>query len=58
MSGFTIKKNQQEEYYFELKAANGVVIATGNLHRTLAGCENSIASVCKNADFNKIEYKY
>lgn len=46
---FQIYKDKAGEYRFRLTASNGQVIAVGEGYKTLANCENGIASVKKNA---------
>lgn len=57
----SVKKNSQEEkrfevleakngkHYFNLKATNGQIIGTSQMYETLAGCQNGVQSVTKNA---------
>jgi uncharacterized protein YegP (UPF0339 family)/endonuclease/exonuclease/phosphatase family metal-dependent hydrolase len=46
---FVITKNNNGKYQFNLKAANGVIILTGDEYSSKAGCLNGIESVRKNA---------
>ena len=46
---FQIDKDKAGEYRFRLTASNGQIIAVGEGYKTLANCENGIASVKKNA---------
>ena len=46
---FQIYKDKAGEYRFRLTASNGQIIAVGEGYKTLANCENGIASVKKNA---------
>jgi uncharacterized protein len=45
MSKFIISKRTNDEFQFNLKAANGQVILTSQGYSTKASCENGIASV-------------
>jgi len=42
-------------YKFDLKAANGQVIATSEVYKTAAACENGMESVCTNAPKAPVE---
>lgn len=46
---FELKQSKNDQYYFNLTAKNGQVIATSEQYTTKAACENGIASVCENA---------
>ena len=46
---FEIYADKAGEFRFRLKATNGQVIAVSEGYKALAGCENGIASVKKNA---------
>jgi len=46
---FEIYQDKAGEYRFRLKAGNGQVIATSEGYTALAGCENGVESVKKNA---------
>ncbi len=55
--GFAVEKNPKFEVYadkagelrFRLKASNGQIIATSEGYKSMASCQNGIASVKKNA---------
>lgn len=55
--GFAVERNPKFEVYadkagelrFRLKASNGQVIATSEGYKSMASCQNGIASVKKNA---------
>jgi uncharacterized protein len=49
MGKFQIKKRSNDEFQFNLKAANGEIILTSEGYKTKAGCDTGIASVKKNA---------
>ena len=42
-------------YKFDLKAANGQVIATSEVYKTTAACRKGIESICKNAPKAPVE---
>lgn len=46
---FVIKKDKAGEYRFNLKAANGEIIATSEGYSSKDACKNGIESVKKNA---------
>lgn len=46
---FEMYEDKAGEYRFRLKATNGEIIAVSEGYTSLAGCENGIASVKKNA---------
>lgn len=46
---FEIYHDKAGEFRFRLKATNGQIIAVSEGYKALAGCENGIASVKKNA---------
>ena len=46
---FEVYLDKAGEYRFHLKATNGEIIAVSEGYTTLAGCENGIESVKKNA---------
>ena len=52
---FEIYLDKAGEYRFRLKAANGEIIAVSEGYTALAGCENGIESVKKNAPDAEIE---
>ena len=47
MGKFVVKQSKNEQFFFNLKAANGEVIGTSEMYTTLKACENGIASVKK-----------
>jgi uncharacterized protein YegP (UPF0339 family) len=49
MAKFQIKKRNNGEFQFNLKAGNGEIILTSEGYKTRAGCDNGIESVKKNA---------
>lgn len=49
MGKFIITKRKNEEYQFNLEAANGLVILTSEGYTSKAGCKNGIESVKTNA---------
>ncbi len=58
MGKFVITKRTNDEFQFNLKAANGQVILTSEGYVTKASCENGIESVKKNAsDDNRFDRK-
>ncbi|MBR6740487.1 MAG: DUF1508 domain-containing protein [Clostridia bacterium] len=46
---FVIIKTKNDGYKFNLKAANGEIVATGEVYSSLESCENGIGSVRRNA---------
>ena len=52
---FEIYLDKAGEYRFRLKATNGEIIAVSEGYKAMAGCENGIASVKKNAPDAEIE---
>ncbi|WP_299636800.1 YegP family protein [uncultured Tenacibaculum sp.] len=52
---FTIKKSENDKYYFNLYAKNYEVIATSQMYKTKSGCINGINSVKINAPEAEIE---
>ena len=52
---FEIYQDKAGEYRFRLKATNGQIIAVSEGYTALAGCENGIESVKKNADSDVVE---
>ena len=46
---FTVKTAKDGQFYFNLTAKNGQVIASSEMYTTRAVCENGIASVKENA---------
>ena len=52
------QSDKTKKFHFRLKAKNGEIIFTGQAYKDKAGCENGVASVCKNgADEAKFEIK-
>lgn len=50
MALFEIKKSENGEYHFRLKASgNDKIILRSEMYKTKSGCENGIASVKNNA---------
>lgn len=49
MGKFVITKNRNDEFGFNLKAGNGLIILTSEGYSAKASCENGIESVRKNA---------
>ena len=56
MSKFVIR-TVPSGFKFDLKAANGQIIATSEVYETKSACLNGIKSVKKNALTTKIEYQ-
>ncbi len=52
---FEIKKRKDDQFYFNLKAGNGEVIATSEAYRQKAGASKGIESVRSNAPEAKVE---
>lgn len=46
---FLIKQAKDGQFYFNLTAKNGQVIATSEMYTTKSACENGVASVKENA---------
>lgn len=46
---FIIKQARDGQFYFNLTATNGQVIASSEMYTTKAACENGIESVKSNA---------
>lgn len=46
---FIIKQAQNGQFYFNLTAKNGQIIASSEMYTSKAACENGIASVKENA---------
>ena len=51
---FEIKKDKSGQYRFNLKAANGEVIASSEAYTTKAAARNGVESVKKNAPIAEI----
>ena len=49
MGKFTLFKGKNDQYYFNLKAANGEIICQSEGYVSKQGAENGIASVKENA---------
>ncbi len=66
MGKFVIKKSKNEQFYFNLLAANGQVICKSEMYKALASAKKGIESVKKNAespiedqtveDYEKVKY--
>ena len=52
---FEIYLDKAGEYRFRMNATNGQIIAVSEGYTALAGCENGIESVKKNADSDVVE---
>ncbi len=52
---FKIHKSKNDQYYFNLHAPYGQIIATSEMYVTKQGCENGIQSVKTNAPIADIE---
>lgn len=52
---FIIKKRNDGEFMFNLKAGNGEIIATSEGYATKQGCKNGIQSVKDNAPDAEVE---
>ena len=52
---FIIKKSSDNQFYFNLKAGNGEIIATSERYTTKSSCKNGIESVKENAPIAEIE---
>ena len=50
MGKFVIKKSKNDQYVFNLLAANGQVICTSETYKALDGAKNGIESVKKNCN--------
>ena len=46
---FEIRKSEDNQWYFVLKASNGEIIAVSEMYTSEAACRNGIESVRKNA---------
>ena len=51
---FELYKDKAGEFRFRLKATNGQIIAVSEGYKTMASCENGVASVRKNAEEGEI----
>ncbi|MBN2410698.1 YegP family protein [candidate division KSB1 bacterium] len=49
MGKYVIKKSKDNQFYFNLKAANGEIILTSEMYTSKDGAENGIDSVKKNS---------
>lgn len=54
-TNFERNKSANEKHYFNLKAANGLVIGTSEMYESSTSMENGIASVMSNAPSAAIE---
>ena len=52
---FELKKAKNGDFYFNLTAKNGQVIASSEMYKSKAAAENGIASVKENAPAAEIE---
>ncbi|HOO51612.1 MAG TPA: YegP family protein [Alphaproteobacteria bacterium] len=52
---YELKQAKNGDYYFNLTAKNGQVIATSEMYKSKAAAENGIASVRENAPNAQIE---
>ncbi len=52
---FELKKAKNGDFYFNLTAKNGQVIASSEMYKSKAAAENGIASVKENAPEAEIE---
>lgn len=52
---FLIKQAKNGQFYFNLTAKNGQVIASSEMYTTKAACENGIDSVKENAPGAEVE---
>jgi len=50
---FQVSTGKDEKFYFNLTAANGLVIFSSQGYKRKGGCKNGIASVKKNSTNNK-----
>ena len=55
MGKFEITVNDKGQYHFVLKAANGQVIATSQVYKSLESAKNGVESVKKNAPDAPVE---
>lgn len=46
---FEIRKSEDNQWYFVLRASNGEIIAVSEMYTTLSACKNGIQSVKENA---------
>ncbi|GAA3521040.1 hypothetical protein GCM10022393_39220 [Aquimarina addita] len=51
---FKIQKSSNDQFYFNLHAPYGQIIATSEMYTTKQGCENGIESVKTNAPIAEI----
>lgn len=54
---FTINKTRNGQFFFNLTAKNGQVIASSEMYKTKRSCQNGIYSVQENAPVADIEDK-
>lgn len=52
---FGLKQAKNGDFYFNLTAKNGQVIATSEMYKSKAACENGIESVKENAPIADVE---
>ena len=52
---FQLKTAKDGQFYFNLTAKNGQIIATSEMYTTKAACENGIESVKENAPIAEID---
>lgn len=52
---FMIKQAKNGDFYFNLTAKNGQVIASSEMYSSKSACENGIASVKENAPMAETE---
>jgi len=52
---FKIRKSNDDQYYFNLHARNGEIVATSERYKSKQGCKNGIESVKTNAPIANIE---
>src|SRR5690606_29420709 len=48
-SKFDVLESKNGKHYFNLKATNGQIIGSSQMYESLAGCQNGVQSVMKNA---------
>ena len=54
---YEIKQAKDGKFYFNLKASNGQVILTSQMHKDKGGAQNGIASVQQNSSVNDLYEK-
>ena len=55
MAKFEIRRASNGQYYFNLKAPNGEIIATSEMYTNKQATQNGIESVKRNASLAKVE---